>query len=165
MTEGWTRHILDSAQLWGAVQVDSGLWLDVGSGGGFPGLVIAIIAREHAPALRVALVESDRRKSVFLSVAARQLDLEVEIRVNRLENLGVADAKIISARALAPLDTLLLAAKRHLRPQGVALFPKGQNFKSELQAAQLNWRFDCDVLPSRTDCNAVILRIGNVRDV
>ena len=165
LADGWERHILDSAQLWGAANTDSGLWLDVGSGAGFPGLVIAIIAQDRAPALRIVLVESDRRKSVFLSEAARQLGLELEIRVVRLEKLDAADANVISARALAPLDALLEGTKRHLLPGGVAIFPKGQNFKPELQAAKQRWRFDCGVMQSRTDPNAVVLRIGNIQDV
>ena len=164
LAEGWLRHVLDSAQLWGAAPTDSITWLDIGSGAGFPGLVIAIIAQELAPDLRVSLVESDRRKSVFLLQAVRELGLQVVVRAARLENLEAAGAAVISARALAPLDTLLQGAKRHLQPGGVALFPKGQNFSHELLAAQRRWQFDCDVLPSKTDPRAVILRIGNILD-
>ena len=165
LLDGWTRHILDSAQLWGAAHIQVGLWLDMGSGGGFPGLVMAIIADEQAPDMRIALIEADRRKSVFLSEAARQLSLTVTVHPDRVERISGLAASVVSARALAPLDELLGRAKRHLATGGVAVFPKGQNFEAELSEARKRWRFDCDCLQSRTDPKAVMLRIENIQNV
>ena len=165
LLDGWTRHMLDSAQLWGAAQILDGLWLDMGSGGGFPGLVMAIIAKEQAPNMRISLIEADRRKSVFLSEAARQLSLTVDVRPDRVERISGLAASVVSARALAPLDELLGRAKRHLSAGGVAVFPKGQGFEAELSEARKRWRFDCDVIQSKTDLKAVMLRIENIQNV
>ena len=165
ITDGWTRHIIDSAQLWNAAPLQSGLWLDVGSGGGFPGLVIAIIARERAPNLKILLVEADRRKCVFLSEAARQLNLVAEVTADRIEMLEAKSASVISARAVGSLDNLLQSAVRHLAPNGVALFPKGQNFEQELASARQHWRFDCKAMPSLTDPKSAVLRIENIQHV
>ena len=81
----WHRHVLDSAQLFSLARPDQRLWLDIGSGGGFPGLVLAILAADGMPALRFILVESDRRKAVFLSEAARNLGLAVTVHPKRIE--------------------------------------------------------------------------------
>ena len=162
---GWTRHVLDSAQLWKFAGSVDGPWLDIGSGGGFPGLVIAVIAQERRPAFQTVLVEADRRKCVFLTEAARQLSLDVVVRNERIETLGAVCAPVVSARALAPLDGLLRNAVRHMAPGGVALFPKGQQFELELELAKVHWRFDCEIIKSRTDPSAVVLRIENIEHV
>lgn len=163
--QGWTWHVLDFAQLWSIGNAVDGPWVDIGSGGGFPGLVIAAIAQEQRPALQVVLVEFDRRKCVFLTEVARQLCLDVVVRTGRVEALTSAAAQVLSARALAPLDALLISARRHLAPGGLALFPKGQSFELELEAARAHWHFDCEVIKSRTDPLAVILRIENIEHV
>ncbi len=162
--EAWTRHVLDSAQLWVVAGVKDGLWLDVGSGGGFPGLVIAVLAREMAPGLRLCLVESDQRKCVFLREAARQLDLKVDVRAGRIEGLDCLAPMVLTARALAPLDTLLGYAKRQLEDGGLAIFPKGKSYADEVALAERNWRFDCQVIESMTDTNSVVLKIENIRN-
>ena len=165
LAEGWNRHVLDSAQLWLAARVSDGHWLDLGSGGGFPGLVVAIIAQEKAPNMLVSLVEADKRKSVFLGEAARQLGQRVVVHADRVEALEGKAASVLSARALAPLESLLLSARRHLAAGGVALFPKGRNVEAELSDARARWSFDCEALTSMTDQAAVILRIENIQDV
>ncbi|MCA8930663.1 MAG: 16S rRNA (guanine(527)-N(7))-methyltransferase RsmG, partial [Alphaproteobacteria bacterium] len=121
----WTRHFLDSAQVFDLADAKSGLWADLGSGGGFPGLVAAILALEERPGLSFTLVESDRRKAAFLSTAARELGLPVRVMAERIEALPPLGADILTARALAPLPVLLGYAERHLQPGGRALFPKG----------------------------------------
>lgn len=163
--QGWTRHILDSAQLWTVSRTTGGTWLDLGSGGGLPGLVIALIAKEKDPLMRLKLVESDQRKCVFLSEAARQLALDVNICNHRIEDLGTCAASVVSARALAPLAVLIGHAKLQLSQTGVALFPKGQNFGAELASAREQWHFDCEVIESRTESTAVVLRIENIEHV
>jgi len=160
-----TRHILDSAQLFDLMPTRAQTWVDLGSGGGFPGLVIAIIAAEQAPALRVTMIESDRRKATFLSAVIRELQLtQAGVLVERIESAPPQHADVVSARALAPLKDLLAYAERHLAPEGVALFPKGAN-RDDLDAALASWRFDVQKIGSRTDPDAVILKIGGIARV
>ncbi len=163
LDQGWTRHVLDSAQLWRLAQPPPARWLDLGSGGGFPGLVISIIADELAPGMSLTLVESDRRKSVFLSEAARLLSLRVNIVTKRIENAGPPVSDIISARAMAPLTTLLSLIDRIQPSVGVALFSKGQSYEEELAIARNVWQFQCEVIRSMTDPKGVVLRIENLR--
>ena len=163
LQDGWHRHVLDSAQLLALSDCDHGLWLDVGSGAGFPGLVVSIMAGQDRPGLHVTLVESDRRKATFLSEAIRQLGLNANVYAGRLETFTVVNAAVVSARAFAPLDKVLAVAERHLSQDGTALFMKGQAYQSEMTVANHNWRYDCDVVPSKTDANSVILKVKKVR--
>ena len=157
--EAWVRHILDSAQLWPIGSVTEGIWLDIGSGGGFPGLVIALMAQELAPELQVVLVESDRRKAVFLKEAIRQLGVSVDVHCARIENLPALGAAVISARALAPLSVLLPLALPHLAPDGVIVFPKGQGYLAELEKCQIAWKIEPEIIPSKTNDDGVILKV------
>lgn len=161
----WTRHFGDSAQLFSLAPENARLWADLGSGGGFPGLVIAILAAEARPALSVTLVESDQRKAAFLATAARTLGLSVVVRAERIETLPPLGADVLSARALAPLDTLLGYAERHLAPGGVALFPKGATVDAELARALEHWRFSYQKEPSKTAADGVVLIIGGISRV
>lgn len=161
----WTRHFGDSAQLFGLAPENARLWADLGSGGGFPGLVIAILAAEARPTLSVTLVESDQRKAAFLATAARTLGLSVVVRAERIETLPPLGADVLSARALAPLDTLLGYAERHLAPGGVALFPKGATVDAELAHALEHWRFSYQKEPSKTAADGVVLIIGGISRV
>lgn len=155
----WTRHILDSAQLFRNLPDNALRWLDVGSGGGLPGLVVAIIAKEKRPDLRVTLVESDQRKSTFLRQAGRELDLSIDVLAERIESITPFKANVLSARALAPLSELLPLVSQHLEEDGVAILPKGERFREELKKAQSDWQFDVVVEPSMTDNAAKILTI------
>ena len=161
----WTRHILDSVQVFSCIDVKAGHWADLGSGGGFPGLVVAILAAEKAPQLRVTLVESDQRKATFLRTVLRETGVTAEVRSDRIEALAPLDAQILSARALAPLPKLLEFAARHLAKDGVALFQKGANWQKEIAAAQELWQFDVTTRGSLTEAEAVILKIGAVHHV
>jgi 16S rRNA (guanine527-N7)-methyltransferase len=152
----WPRHILDSAQLYPLAPASARRWADLGSGGGLPGLVIAILARDTP--LRVTLVESDRRKAAFLRRQIADLQLAAEVRTARAEALEPLGADVVSARALAPLDRLLPLVDRHLAPGGVALLPKGRGWATE--QAQVPARlFHVEQLPSATDPEARILRL------
>ena len=161
--DGWNRHVLDSAQLVLHCRNVTGRWLDVGSGAGFPGLVVAILLDRIPQSARITMVESDRRKATFLSVAARELDLAVDVICDRIEALGDLQASVVSARAFAPLPKLLGDVRRHLLPDGMCLFLKGQTHQAELVEARQHWDFACNVLPSKTDGNAVVLQIQKVR--
>ncbi|SIT80865.1 16S rRNA (guanine(527)-N(7))-methyltransferase RsmG [Pontibaca methylaminivorans] len=152
------RHIRDSIQVFRCAQ-PSGLWVDIGTGGGFPGLICAILAVEEAPDLRFVLVESDKRKASFLRVATQELGLNCEILAERAEAVASLGADILSARALAPLLQLLGLAGRHLAPEGTGLFPKGKSWRDEIAEARRTQTFQYEAIPSVTDQDAVILKI------
>ncbi|MDG4646964.1 16S rRNA (guanine(527)-N(7))-methyltransferase RsmG [Roseibacterium sp. SDUM158017] len=158
----WDRHFIDSLQVFHAARPSSGLWLDVGSGGGFPGLVCAIVAAEVAPDLEFKLVDSDIRKCAFLREVARQTGVSVDVRSARLERLDPIGADVISARAMAPLPQLLEWTAPHLGEGGVLLFQKGASYREELESAGQRWQMTTDIVPSITAAESVILRIRNV---
>jgi len=160
----WRRHIWDSLQAVHATHL-SGHWVDVGTGAGFPGLVIAIYAQERAQHLRCTLVESDRRKVSFLQAVARDLSLDVRVIRGRVEEIDPLDADILSARAVAALDRLLEYAQRHLAETGVALFFKGSSWRTEVRATEHSWMYSYDPIPSETEPAAVILKIKGIRRV
>lgn len=160
-----SRHFADSAQLLALAPPDATTWADLGSGGGFPGLVIAILAAEARPALHVTLVESDQRKAVFLRTVAQRTGVPVTVLADRIESIPPLGTDVLSARALAPLTTLLDHAERHLRPNGTALFPKGANWRAEVDEALERWRFRCENLPSATSPDGAILRLGEIARV
>ena len=150
----WRRHFLDSAQL--LRHAPAGVhWLDLGSGAGFPGLVLAIMGA------RVTLVESDQRKCVFLREAARLSGAAVSILAQRIEDppTGMDAVDIITARALAPLDRLIALAAPWAGLDTVGLFPKGQDVDSELTRCAKYRRIRFEMLPSITAPAARIVRV------
>ncbi|MEJ6393305.1 16S rRNA (guanine(527)-N(7))-methyltransferase RsmG [Gymnodinialimonas sp. 2305UL16-5] len=157
----WSRHFLDSAQLWDIAGNVSGSWLDLGSGGGFPGLVIAAIAAEKSPDLTVTLVESDIRKCGFLRETARAMGIKVNILSRRIDQIPQQNAQVVSARALSQLDQLVAYATPHLAQGAIMLFPKGATYQDELETLDPDWQTKVDVVPSQTDPSAVILRFHN----
>lgn len=161
----WARHILDSAQLYGFAPQNKQHWVDLGSGGGFPGIVISILGRDRPNVLSVTLVESDQRKAAFLRTAARELGLSIRILTTRIGETPPLHADILSARALGPLSVLLGYADRHLSATGAAIFPKGRTAPGEIETARQKWLFDLAVSPSMTDPAAQILRIENIAHV
>ena len=161
----WQRHIVDSAQLFRLAETVLGSWLDLGSGGGFPGLIVAILAAEVAPDMQVILVEADKRKSTFLSHAIRQLGLQSTVFAERIETLAPQNADVISARAVAPLVGLLGYANRHMSRNGLALFPKGAQADSEIVEARKVWSFNLSLHQSRTDADATILGVRDIAHV
>ena len=162
--DAWKRHFLDSAQLM-RLSPEGGKWLDAGSGAGFPGAVIAIMAAEERPDLRITLVESDQRKAAFLRAVSRETGVPFMVLGERIEDVAPQAADVISARALAPLNALLDHAERHIAPKGVALFMKGAKADIEVGAALDRWRFRCEKIASVTDPEAVILKIGDIERV
>lgn len=157
----WTRHVLDSLQIirWAE---PCGHWVDLGSGGGFPALVLAIYARRDWPHTRFTLIESDARKAVFLRTVIREFHLNAQVKTNRIEDTEPQKADILTARALADLTTLLGFAERHLSETGYALFQKGASWKKEVEDAQKTWRFDFEPFKSETDGSATILKVQGV---
>ena len=161
MDDVWTRHILDSAQLLPLIPGDAKSLIDLGSGAGFPGLVVAALR----PELKVTLIEADARKAAFLGEAARHMGLEnpPRIVVGRIEKVPPALADIVTARALAPLGQLLVWADRYRAANAICLFHRGKGWQAELTEATKSWEIDATPHASATDRNAVILRVHHYR--
>ena len=160
----WTRHIIDSVQVFRCVSPPNH-WVDIGSGGGLPGVIVAIMAAEESPNTKVTLIESDQRKSAFLRTAARECGAKLTVISKRIEQADPQNADVLSARALADLSLLLEFSERHLSPTGTALFPKGANWKKEVDNARQRWRFDFEPITSLTEPDAVVLKIEGVARV
>lgn len=160
----WNRHIVDSIQVFRCVS-PAGHWVDLGSGGGLPGAIVGIIALSEAPDLKVTLVESDQRKSVFLRTVARETGAKFTVMSERIEKVPPLNADILSARALANLSTLLEYSDRHLSATGVGLFPKGVNWEKEVTDARQRWHFQTEPITSVTEPGAVILKVLGVSRV
>lgn len=155
----WSRHVLDSLQLVDLMPADARHWADLGSGGGFPGLVVAVAARHSNPHLRVTLVEADQRKATFLRETARTLGVPVDVEAVRIEALPPLQADVVSARALAPLAQLWAYADRHLAQNGVGLFLKGDGHGTEIEEARARFPLRVETLPSSLDGGGVVLRV------
>ncbi len=155
----WDRHVVDSAQLLRLAPEEAKDWVDLGSGGGFPGLVVAALAAEKSPRMRVTLVESDARKCAFLTTAAREMGVKVTVENARIEALAPMRRDVVSARALAPLLRLLEFASSQAGEGTVCLFLKGAGAASELTEAARHWHIRHRTHPSVTDPNAVVLEL------
>jgi len=158
MDSVWKRHIQDSAQIVPLIPPEAKTLADLGSGGGFPGLVIAAMR----PDLQVTLIESDARKAAFLGEAARKMGLKdlPKIVIQRIETAPPAGADVVTARALAPLALLLEWAQRHRSDTAICLFHKGKGWQAEVDEAKKEWDFSPEPIASVTDRDAVILRIA-----
>ncbi len=158
----WSRHFADSAQLLALAPADAKSWLDLGSGAGFPGLVLAVMLAGR-PGAKVTLVESDTRKAAFLAEVGRRTGAPVDIRPERIEKaatqskLGPVD--VITARALAPLPRLLDLAAPAFSAHTTGLFLKGREAGTEVDAARERWTFDGVLQPSVTDAGGRIVVI------
>jgi len=157
LEESWRRHFLDSAQLLPLIPKEAGSTLDIGSGAGFPGLVLAILGAPN-----VELVESDQRKCLFLREVSRETSTQVTITNDRIENLPSKLVDVITSRACAPLDVLLGYAKPYLGPSTVCLFPKGRSVDEELTTAQKRWNITYTLLDSVSDSAARIVRLEGI---
>jgi 16S rRNA (guanine527-N7)-methyltransferase len=154
----WGRHFADSAQLTRLIPKGRS-WLDIGAGGGFPGLVLATL--DWGP---VTLVESVAKKCRFLEAVSKELGLgNVTVLNARVEQLPTLGVEVATARAAAPLETLLNWAIRHVRPGGTFVFPKGRRWAEEVASARTKFLFDLEAFPSMTDSDARILVAHNVK--
>lgn len=155
----WSRHVADSLELIEAADGAGPRWVDLGSGAGFPGLVVAIARKD----LRMRLIEKDRKKAAFLVQAAARAGIEqrVDVHAARIEDLPEMEADVVTARALAPLPRLLALAGPMLRGGALGLFPKGDNAQNEIDEACERERFDVEQRPTRT--GTVILRLTMAR--
>jgi 16S rRNA (guanine527-N7)-methyltransferase len=153
----WRRHFLDSAQLLPLIPERTRSLVDLGSGAGFPGLVLAILGVEG-----VELIEADSRKAAFLREAARIADVNVVIRGCRIEAAPPHEVDVLTARACAPLDRLLSLGARFIGPGTTGLFLKGARAAEELTAARKAWTMSASCHPSRADPGGTILRLQQV---
>lgn len=160
VADAWRRHFLDSAQLSSLLPEGTRRIADLGSGAGFPGLVLAAMG-----AGEVHLVESDVRKCAFLREAAREMAVDVKVHNKRIEAAGALGVDVVTARALAPIADLLRLGAPLLREGGGFLFLKGRNVDAELTEATKYWIMAVQRTPSRSDEEGCILRLSDVRPV
>ena len=158
----WSRHILDSAQLIQFLPQKDVHWVDMGSGGGLPGLVMAILLKELSPTAHVTMIESDQRKAVFLRACIRETQVNARVIDQRIEQAPPQAGDVVSARALASVNTLLPHTLRHLAPNGFALFLKGRSAPEEIEEARKFWRFSLEVSSSITDPEAHIIKLSDI---
>jgi len=160
----WTRHIEDSLQLAGQAP-QARHWIDLGSGAGFPGLIVAI-ARADEPNFNVTLVESNRKKAAFLGAAIRATGAPARVFAGRIEDFATEQtgpADVISARALAPFADLCRLAFPLMRRKTRLILLKGQDFVHEEQVAAKSWSYDLLTLPNVTDQSGRIITVTNLR--
>ena len=157
LPDAWRRHFLDSAQLFPLIPETARVLVDLGSGAGFPGLVLAIMGVPD-----VHLIESDSRKCAFLREAARVADARVTVHNKRIEAAPAIAADVVTARALAPMNDLLGWAYPFIGNRGVAIFPKGQNVAEELTDTTKYWMMRTERFDSRTDPTGTILRVSGI---
>lgn len=156
----WQRHVEDALQLQAYIPSDLDRFIDLGSGAGIPGLILAIASGVH-----VDLVESDQRKSAFLLEAIRVTHAPASVHTARIEVVQLPPARLVTARALAPLTQLIGLAERFMTRDGILLAPKGHQAEAELTAARAQWHMTLDSTPSKTSADATILKISEVRRV
>ena len=164
MEDVWGRHVLDSLQLMEYLPAAVKSLVDIGSGAGFPGVVLAIAMQEKFPTAQVTLVESITKKTVYLKDVCQKLGLNnVTVENNRVENIVFKNIDVITARAVAALDILCGYAYKIGSKQTEMLFLKGQSYAQEDAAARQKWRYDADICPNRYADGGVIMKLRNLR--
>ena len=158
----WERHFLDSGQIIKHVEASGKRWIDVGSGAGFPGLVVALLLRDRKIACDLVLVEKNPKKGFFLNEVIRKLNLSVEVVNDSIDTLEPLNADILTARAFSELNNLIEIAFRHRKREGICLFLKGENYRIELDKTLNYWFFDYDVFDSLSSSYGKIIRVKNI---
>lgn len=162
LQDSWNRHFLDSMQLFKFIPENAKVMYDFGSGAGFPGMVLAVMAKEKTPYLKVKLVESIAKKTLYLNHVRDLAGVNAEIINDRIENIPAEKADVITSRAMTALDNLLGYAYKFCGAQTKCIFPKGKKHREEIEAARKHWRFDCEIVPSDLSDEGVILIITNL---
>lgn len=161
----WERHILDSMQLINYVPSETKRLVDIGSGAGFPGLILAIMLQEKNPDAQITLVESITKKTVYLKDICAKLGLSnVEVKNDRVENAVLDKPDIITARAVASLNILCKYVAQIGKTDTKALFLKGCSYIDEVADAQKSWRFDMEVFPNKYSDDGVVLKISRLKE-
>ena len=159
----WERHFEDSAQLYKYIPEKAESLIDFGSGAGFPAMVLALIAVEKTPYLKVSMVESIKKKTLYLNEVASRTGVNVNIINDRIENLPEIKYDVITSRAMSSLVDLLGYAIRFCHKNTVCIFPKGKNYSLELAEAHKKWRFKCVIEPSDVSEEGKILIITDIK--
>ena len=165
LEDAWSRHFIDSVQLFRYIPSSAKRLLDFGSGAGFPGLVLAVVAKEKTPYLKIGLVESVLKKTLYLKEVATRLELSVDIINDRIEKITFPKVDVITSRAMTSLDGLLGYAYRFCKTETVCIFPKGKKYAQELAEAHKNWKFKCRIEPSDISEEGKILIISNLHKI
>lgn len=162
LEDAWNRHFLDSAQLFKYIPQEAEILFDFGSGAGFPGMVLAIMAKEKTPYLKVSLIESIKKKTLYLNEVKKITGTDVEILNERIENINGKKADVITSRALASLKELFNYVYKFCEKKTVCIFPKGKKYAEEIADAQKVWKFDCKICDSEQSEEGKILIITNL---
>jgi 16S rRNA (guanine527-N7)-methyltransferase len=163
ISDVWTRHIVDSGMIFPIANRYPGRWVDFGSGAGFPGAVLAIMAEDVSSDIRITCIETDIRKCEFLRTVGRATQVSFGVLSRRIQDAPAQNAKVITARALADLSSLLSLASHHLADDGRAIFHKGAEWQKEVEVARSNWHFSLEAHNSKTQEGAVVLEIGDLK--
>ena len=155
------RHFGDSLQVW-ALRRDFDTWVDIGSGAGFPGMVLALASEGKGS---FHFVESDARKCAFIRNVSRETNTPITVHTVRIEDYDGPKADIVSARALASVEKLFEYTENILKPGAICLYLKGQNCDSELEEASRSWSCEVEKFASQTDENGTVLRIKEIKRV
>jgi len=158
----WERHFLDSGQIIKHVEASGKRWVDVGSGAGFPGLVVALLLRDRKIDCDLVVVEKNPKKVFFLNEVIRKLNLSVEVVNDNIDNLEPLNADILTARAFSELKNLIEIAFRHRKKEGICLFLKGENYRIELDKTLNYWFFDYDIVDSLSSSSGKIIRVKKI---
>jgi len=158
----WERHFLDSGQIIKHVKASGKRWVDVGSGAGFPGLVVALLLRDRKIDCDIVLVEKNPKKGFFLKEVIRKLNLSVEVINDNIDTLEPLNADILTARAFSELNNLIEIAFRHRKKEGICLFLKGENYRIELDKTLNYWFFDYDIVDSLSSSSGKIIRVKKI---
>ena len=162
LEDAWVRHFEDSVQLFSFVPKSAKTLADFGSGAGFPALVLAIIAKEKTPYLKVFLVESIRKKTLYLKEVAEKTNTDVCIVNDRIENMPNQKFDVITSRAMTSLKDLLAYSFRFCHKDTVCIFPKGKSYSLEIAEAHKNWHFKCEIKQSQISDEGKILIITDI---
>lgn len=165
LESAWERHFLDSAQLFKFIPQEAKVMLDFGSGAGFPGMVLAIMANEKTPYLKVSLIESTTKKTLYLNEVKNQTATNVEIINDRIEKIKPRRADVITSRALASLTELFNYTYKFCSQKTVCIFPKGKKFQEEIDEAKKHWQFECQICDSEQSDEGKILIITNLSKI
>ena len=159
----WQRHVLDSIQLVKYLPQNPRCLVDIGSGAGFPGIVLAIVLQEKFPEAKVILVESITKKTVYLKDVCTKLGLtNTTVENSRIENISIKNVDVITARAVAALDMLCLYAFDLATKNIRMLFLKGRSYTDEVTAAEQKWKFNLQVYPNLYSSDGVVLELSNL---
>lgn len=162
LEDAWNRHFLDSVQIFKFIPEDAKTLYDFGSGAGFPGMVLAVIAGEKTPYLKISLIESIGKKTLYLNEVKNITRVNVDVLNQRIENIAPKKVDVITSRAMASLKELLEYTNKFFSKKTKCIFLKGRSYAEEINEAKKTWSFNFEVVKSQTSDEGVILIITNL---